>query len=516
MRLIDLFDRGVAIAPDRVCLKDADISRTFRDVQLRTFRFANVLAATGFTPGQKAAVYSPNCVIGFEVMLGLFRSGVAWVPVNAKNAIGENCYILDNCDVEILFYHSEFEPLIGQIRSACPKIGHYICLDRRTDAVPSLEDWMKDAPETDPDVPLGPDDLVGILSSGGTTGQPKGILLTQLNWTTMVANFCAALQVGPEPVHLVIAPMTHAAGLLGVVLAAVGATNVILPRFDAAAVLDAIEAEGVTHLFLPPTAIYMLLSHPGIEGRNFSSLRHFIYAAAPMAVDKLRHCLAIFGPVMTQSFGQAEAPMFCTVLPPEDHLVIGDPLREKRLASCGRPALLTRVAIMDGDGNLLPADERGEIVVRGDLVMKGYYKNETATAEVSQFGWHHTGDIGFIDGDGYVYIIDRKKDMIISGGFNVYPSEVEQVIWAHPSVQDCAVIGIPDEKWGEAVKAVIELKPGASVDPEEIVALCKAELGSIKAPKSVEVWEALPRSPVGKVRKKDIRDSFWRGQVRNI
>jgi acyl-CoA synthetase (AMP-forming)/AMP-acid ligase II len=219
---------------------------------------------------------------------------------------------------------------------------------------------------------------------------------------------------------------------------------------------------------------------------------------------------------MSQSFGQAEAPMFCTYLSPQDHLVIGSNTKEKRLASCGRQTLQTRVRIMDDEGNILPPNERGEIVVQGNLVMTGYYKNPEATEEVSTFGWHHTGDIGYIDEDGYVYIVDRKKDMIITGGFNVYPSEIEQVIWGHPSVQDCAVIGAPDEKWGEAVKAVIELKPGCTLEEEEIISLCKKTLGSVKAPKSVEIWKSLPRTPVGKVRKKDIRASYWSDKERAI
>lgn len=516
MRLIDFFDRGVSINPERTCLKDADISRSFREVQLRTYKFANAIAAAGFKVGDKAAIYSPNCVVGFEAMFGLFRSGVAWVPVNAKNAVAENCYILDNCDVEALFYHSSFSGAIAQIKANCPKIRLFVCLDQPGQGAASLDDWMSDAPAVDPDVQLGPDDLVGVLSSGGTTGRPKGILSTQLVWETMIASYYATLPVGKDPVHLVIAPMTHAAGLVGIVLVAAGATNVILPGFDAGEVIATIEAERVTHLFLPPTAIYMLLAHPGVAERDFSSLQSFLYAAAPMSVEKLRQCLAVFGPVMTQSFGQAEAPMFCTIMPPHDHMVIGDSQKEKRLASCGRPTLLTSVAIMDDEGRLLPNGERGEIVVRGNLVMAGYYKNEEATAEASQFGWHHTGDIGFFDEDGFLYIVDRKKDMIISGGFNVYPGEVEQVIWTHPAVQDCAVIGVPDEKWGEAVKAVIELKPGAIVDPEEIIRLCKEQVGSVKAPKTVEIWESLPRSPVGKVRKKDIREQFWQGQTRAI
>ena len=516
MRLIDLFDRGVAINPEGMCLKDARISRTFNEVQADSYRFANAIAEAGFQPGQKAAIYSPNCVEGFVAMIGLFRSGVAWVPINARNAIDENTYILDAFDVEILFYHSEFEGLLATIREKCPQIRNFVCLDKVGVDAPSMTDWWANVPAADPDVAIGSNDLVGILSSGGTTGRPKGIMLTQLNWVTMIANYYATLNPGPNPVHLVIAPMTHAAGIMGVTLMAAGGGSVILPSFDAKAVADTIEAEKVTHLFLPPTAIYMLLSLPGIRERDFSSLREFLYAAAPMAVDKLRECLEIFGPVMVQSFGQAESPMFCTILKQEDHLVVGDPEREHRLASCGRPTLLTPVAIMDDDGNLLAAGERGEIVVRGDLVMKGYYKNPEATEEASLFGWHHTGDIGRIDKDGLLYIVDRKKDMIISGGFNVYPSEVEQVIWSHPAVQDCAVIGVPDEKWGEAVKAIIELKPGATLETDEIITLCKARLGSVKAPKSVEIWDVLPRSPVGKVRKKDIRETFWSGKDRMV
>ncbi len=516
MRVIDFFDRGVAINPNVIALEDAKIGRSYGEVQERTYRFANAITAEGYGRDKMAGVYSPNCVSGLEVMLGLFRAGTIWVPVNAKNGVEENAYILDHNDVEILFYHSDLAPALEQLRELCPKIQKFICLDKQDGAAPWLEDWMAAAPSTDPDVPLGPDDLVGILSSGGTTGRPKGIMLTQLNWTTLIANYYASFDAGPDPVHLLITPMTHASGVLAIALMAAGARSVILPGFDAANVLDTIESEGVTHLFLPPTAVYMLLSQPEVAQRSFPSLRFFLYAAAPMAIDKLRQCLKIFGPVMAQCFGQAESPMFCALLTAEDHNVIGDPAREHRLASCGRPALLTPMAIMDDDGNIMPRGEHGEIVVRGNLVMKGYYKNPEATAEVSQFGWHHTGDIGYLDDEGYLYIVDRKKDMIISGGFNVYPSEVEQVIWSHPAVQDCAVIGVPDENWGEAIKAVIELKPDATVEPEAIIALCKENLGSVKAPKTVDFWDELPRSPVGKVRKKDIRDTFWQGQARRI
>lgn len=519
MRIIDFFDRGVRLNPDRVCLKDAQLARSYRDVQIRTYRIANALIGWGLQPEGKAAVYSPNAVLAFECVLGVLRAGAAWVPVNAKNVASENAYILDNCDVELLFYHSEFEANIEIFRAQCPQIRKYVCIDRAgagSAANVYLEDWIASAAETDPDVPAQPEALAAIFSSGGTTGRPKGVMLSHRAWATMIANYHCALPVQGDPVHLVIAPMTHAAGVVATMLMPISGTNVILPQFDAVQVMQAIEREKVTHLFLPPTAIYMLLAHPELRQHDYSSLQAFIYAAAPMSVDKLKQCLDVFGPVMVQTFGQAEAPMVCTVMNQQQHVAASAPGQQHRLASCGRPTMFTPVAIMDDDGNLLPPRERGEIVVRGNLVMSGYYKNPEATREASTYGWHHTGDIGYLDAEGFLYIVDRKKDMIISGGFNVYPSEIEQVIWSHPAVQDCAVVGVPDEKWGEAVKAVIELKPGATVTEAEILKLCKERLGSVKCPKSAEFWDALPRSPVGKVRKKDIREQFWKGQARTI
>lgn len=516
MRLIDFFDRGVALDPQRVCLKDAAGSRTYAEAQRQSWLIGNALLRDGVQPGTKAAVYSNNSAAAFECILGLLRAGCVWAPVNARNAVPENAYILDNCDVEVLFYQAEFEANVAEFARLCPKLRHFICIDRAGGRGAFLTDWIAGVEATDPDIPGDRDTVVSIVSSGGTTGRPKGVVWTNQVWEVMIATFYICLPRRKPPVHLVVAPMTHAAGVIALTMMAQGTTHVILSKFDAEAVARAIQEEGVTHLFLPPTAIYSLLAYPDVRKYDYSSLEHFIYAAAPMSVEKLKECLEVFGPVMTQYFGQAEAPMVCTFLSPEEHLVIGDPQKERRLASCGRPTMLTRVAIMDDEGRILPPGQRGEIVVRGNLVMAGYYKNPEATAEVSTFGWHHTGDIGEMDADGYVYIVDRKKDMIISGGFNVYPGEIEQVIWGHPAVQDCAVIGVPDEKWGEAVKAVIELKPGHSLTEEEVIALCKSALGSVKAPKSVEFWDSLPRSPVGKVRKKDIREKFWAGRDRAI
>jgi acyl-CoA synthetase (AMP-forming)/AMP-acid ligase II len=262
--------------------------------------------------------------------------------------------------------------------------------------------------------------------------------------------------------------------------------------------------------------IYRLLAHASVRNCDYSSLETLLYAAAPMSVEKLKEACDVFGPVLAQSFGQAEAPMVCTTFSVEEHARCLAAGNDARLASCGRAGLLSEVSIMDPDGALLPPGETGEIVVRGDLVMQGYYQNPVETAAAARGGWHRTGDIGRADNEGYFYITDRLRDMIISGGFNVFPGEIEQVIWSHPSVQDCAVIGVPDDVWGEAVTAVIELKPGRELVPAEVIDLCKRRLGSVKAPKQVHVVTALPRSAVGKVLKREIRDQFWAGRQRRV
>jgi len=290
----------------------------------------------------------------------------------------------------------------------------------------------------------------------------------------------------------------------------------VLAKPDPDALLGAIETHGVTEFFLPPTVIYRLLEIPGIESRDFSSLRYLMYGAAPMSVEKLRKAIEVFGPVMFQGYGQTEAPGSIAFLRTGDHFRDGKIADDNRLSSCGLPSVLNTTAILDDAGKPLAQGETGEICLRSDVVMMGYYKQPEKTAEAIIDGWLHTGDLGHIDAEGFLHITDRKKDVIITGGFNVYPSEVEQAIWSHPAVMDCAVIGVPDEKWGEAVKAVVELKAGASVTSEELIALCKAQVGSVKAPKTVDFIASLPRSPVGKVLKKDIRETYWKSAGRSI
>jgi len=516
MNYIDFFDHGATLYPQRTCLTDGELSLSYRETQAYTHRIALALQAENIGEGNKVAVYSPNHVMGFLAIIGIARNGATYVPVNAKNGLQENITILQNSDVEWLFYHSMFEEVVAGIRDRVPAIRGFICIDQPGNDIPMLETWCAGFDGKAEALPENPDRLMGLYATGGTTGQPKGVCITNRSAETMVAAALASMPCDQPPINLIVAPVTHGAGAIAWPLFIQGATQLLMSNVDPESILQMIERHKVTHLFLPPTVIYLMLAHPKVRDYDYSSLKYFIYAAAPMSADKLRQAIDVFGPVMVQYYGQAEATLTCTFMSVQDHLEALKPGNEHRLLSCGKATPFAKLAIMDDEGNLLDHNAHGELVVRGSLVMEGYYKNPEATEASRAHGWHHTGDIAYIDDDGFVFIVDRKKDMIITGGFNVFPSEIEQVIWSHPAVQDCAVIGVPDDKWGEAVKAVIEAVPGKSINEQDIIALCKQKLGSVKAPKSVEVWETLPRSPVGKVLKKNIRSTFWQDHERAI
>lgn len=518
MAIIDFFDRGCAANPDGDYLVFGEQRTTYREAQRFTYRVANGLLALGCRKEAKAAVWSANDPLGWLCTLSIWRAGMAWMPINPRNGTEENGYVLDAFDCEVLFFQSAFASQVAALRPQLKKLRHFICIDGEAPDALSLTAWAAGQPETRPEVSVANDDLCALMSTGGTTGRPKGVMTTHRALQTMVANYLSALNYPADqaPVNLAAAPLTHTAGVFSLMATLRGGKVVILPKPDPAMLLDAIEKHRVTELFLPPTVIYVLLDLPGIADRDFSSLRYFLYGAAPTSPEKLRRALKTFGPVMIQAFGQTEAAASISCLRPEDHFVSGDVAPETRLSSCGRPFPFTRVTIRDDANKELPPGQVGEICVAGDNVMKGYYQAPDKTAETIVGGWLHTGDVGYLDAEGFLHITDRKKDMIITGGFNVYSAEVEGVINSHPAVQDCAVVGIPDEKWGEAVKAVVELNPGKAVSEEEIIALCKTRLGSVKTPKSVDFIGRLPRSANGKVQKRDLRDKYWQGSARQV
>jgi fatty-acyl-CoA synthase len=522
MRAIDYFDKGAAANLDRVAIVDGNSRWSYRDLRLATHDIARALRANGLQGQEPAGIYSHNDGRVLLCMLGIMRAGAVWVPINYRNAIDANVEYMNYVEMAWLFYHSHFRDSVGEIRRRVPSLRGVVCIDIDDGEHPSLERFIKQGAGV-VDVEWGDaygnvDQLAGLVPTGGTTGPAKGVRVTNLAWGTMteMATHYWRGEDCENPVCLNTAPLSHAAGVMAFVMCALGATHVIMPKFDALAVLQNIERYRATHLYLPPTALYNLLAHPEVGNFDYSSLRVFLLAGSPVAPDKLKQAVSIFGPCVCQSYGQTEAPMLLTFLDSRTLAAAVAGVHAERLASCGRPTSAVRLAIMDDGGTILPAHERGEIVARGSLICGGYYKMPEATAEIRAHGWHHTGDVGYMDEEGYLYIVDRKKDMIISGGFNVYCAEVESAIMAMAEVQECAVIGIPHHTWGEAVKAFIVLHSGASLSEMAVVSHCKQKLGGVKAPKFVEFCPEIPITAAGKIDRKKIRAPYWERADRQV
>jgi fatty-acyl-CoA synthase len=519
MRAIDYFDKEAEAFPERIAIIDRSKRYSYRETQASSRRIASAMRAGGLRDEDRVAIFSPNDGRILLCMLGLMRAGGVWVPLNHRNALDANVQFLNYSDTSWLFYHSGFQEQVREIKAQAACVRHYICIDTENEGDPSLEQFMakgSENEELDWGDPRGNlDRLVGLVPTGGTTGPAKGVMVTSLSWGTMTetANQCLRCE-GVESVCLSAAPLSHAAGVVAFAMFSLGATNLVLPAFDAQAVLESIPRYRVTHMFLPPTALYALLAHPQVGEFDYSSLRRMLIVAAPVSPDKLKRSVEVFGPCLCQSYGQTEAPMYLTWLDPMTLAAAAAGDHPERLRSCGKPTLAVRLAIMDDAGVLLRPGETGEIVARGALVSAGYYNLPQATAEIRMHGWHHTGDVGYRDEEGFFYIVDRKKDMIITGGENVYCAEVENALASHPAVAELAVIGAPHEHWGETPAAVAVLHPGASLTIDELREWGTGRLARYKLPTILHVVPSLPRNASGKVTKTVLRRQFGdpRGQ----
>ena len=521
MRAIDYFDKAAEAFPDRIALIDGESGYTYRELRAASERLARAMRAAGLRDEECAAIYSPNDARVLVCMLGFLRAGGTWVPINYRNAIDANADFINYAETRWLFYHSSFREQAKELQSRVPALRHLVCIDAADQANPSLEQFLEQGSgneELDWGDPMGnPDRLVGLVATGGTTGPAKGVRVTSASWGAFVEMAGHYWQCADgAPVCLSTAPLSHAAGPVAFALFAMGATNVIMPRFDAGEVLREIERHCVTHIFLPPTAFYALLAHPEVRHRDHSSLQVLLLAAAPVSPDRVKQGVEIFGPCVCQCYGQTEVPMLMTWLDSKTVAAAAAGVHPERLRSCGKATYGVRLGIMDEQGRLLAPHQTGEIVARGALVTAGYHTLPKATAEVRTFGWHHTGDVGYYDEHGYFYIVDRKKDMIISGGFNVYSGEVETCLMAIPGVYECAVVGVPHETWGEAVKAFVVLNKGQTLTEAGIIAHCKTKLGGVKAPKSVEFCSEIPKTPAGKIDRKKLRAPYWAGADRMV
>jgi len=517
MRSIDYFDKQVTLEPDRTILVFGDTHYTYGAMHRLSHRLAGAMHVADIAYQERVAIMSPNHGAILTALLGLWRAGAVWIPVNTRNALDANIAYLNYVGAGWLFYHSSLAAEARQAQAQVPSIRRLICLDAVDGETPSLDAFMlpEDAPDA-PDLgdPIGnPDELTAIIATGGTTGPAKGVRIMNRSWGTLMETI-GNIMPAENAVCLACAPLTHAAAPVAMAAVAMGAAISVLPGFDAEDVMRAIQRDRVTHMFLPPTALYTMLAHPNVRDYDYSSLRYFLLAGSPVSPDKLRLAVEIFGECMCQSYGQTEVHMIATWLPPHEVAAAARGENPERLASCGRASYSVRVELMDDDGNILPTGEIGEIVARGGIVGGGYHEMPEATAESIAHGWHHTGDVGRRDAQGYYYIVDRKKDMVVSGGFNVYSAAVEAAIMELNAVAEAAVIGIPHDHWGEAVHAVV-VKSG-DIDETAIIAHAKLRLGSVQAPKSVSFVDAIPRTAAGKMDKKALRLPYWGEQARMV
>jgi acyl-CoA synthetase (AMP-forming)/AMP-acid ligase II len=515
MRIVDFFDKSASKHAHEICLIDDQGRRTWSQVQATSHRLAHALLAHGIRPESKVAILAPNSARVIECILGLLRANCVWVPIDSNSSPEEITLLLNRTDADVLLFSSGLGPRAEHVRRQFGDEFKVLSIDGPVGGFPDLDSSTSAVPDTPVDLPWLPTDVVAMPSTGGTTGAPKAVVQRHLNFFTWVALAKIMFSV-PNPVNLVAAPITHAAGAGALINMAIGATTVILAKFEAEPVMAAIQEHKVTHMFLPPTAIYRMLDHPKVRDYDYSSLRYLQYAAAPMAPQRIKQAMDVFGPCMNQAYGGTEMGVNVCYFSPEEHQEARASGNERRFLSCGRPTLFSRVEVMDEQGHLLPPGEAGEIVVQTNGLMREYYRNPEETERALAFGWYHTGDIGKKDEEGWVYLEDRKRDVIISGGFNVFPSEVENVIRCHPAVRECAVIGVPDAYWGEAVTAVIVLEPGTTLDVEEVRALCREKLGAYKVPKAFHTWSDLPRDGLGKLLRRAVRAKFWEGHERKI
>ncbi|MEO1554525.1 MAG: long-chain-fatty-acid--CoA ligase [Pseudomonadota bacterium] len=502
------------IRPDEIAFWFKGEESTFAQLNTRANQVANGLIALGVSSDQRVGYLAKNTAVYYEMMYGCAKARAVMNGVNTRLAAPEVQFILSDAQVRVLFVGPEWFEMIEQIKDECPHLEHIITVEGAHEGWPEYLAWRDGHDAAPPAIETQDGDDVIQLYTSGTTGLPKGVMLTNANYRSFLDQASqldwASYDAGDTVMNAM--PLFHVAGVnAGLVATAQGSRTVVLPEINPAEILDLIETQKINHAFWVPAVILMLSQMPDFRDRDYSSLQQVFYGASPITEGLLVTAVEVMGARFTQLYGLTETVGGGTYLPPDAH----DPSWGK-LRSCGVPYPSTIIRCVDADGNPVATGEVGEIVIKSGFVMKGYWNRPEATEDAVRNGFFHTGDAGYFDEDGFLFIHDRVKDMIVSGGENVYPAEVENAIFGHPDVADVAVIGIPDEKWGEAVKAIIVPKDGATPKEEDIIAWAREKIAAYKCPKSVDYLSELPRNPSGKILRKDLREPYWEGQERRV
>jgi acyl-CoA synthetase (AMP-forming)/AMP-acid ligase II len=512
--IADIVRQHARMRPNHVALHFEGERITYGELDERASRVANGLIALGVGRQKRVAILAKNNPAFFELWFGATKADAVLVPVNFRLAPPEIAFVVNDAQAELLFVGADFYASVEKVAHELTTVRAIIALDGNHATWPDYATWTAQHPAHDPDLALEPSGCAIQMYTSGTTGYPKGAQLSHLNLLSLLPG--AIRQFGhwhDADVSLVCMPLFHIGGS-GWALVALyrGVTNVLTRDFEPTAILKTIEQFRVTKAFFVPAMILFMLQSPHCRTTDLSSLELIAYGASPAPIDLLRNAMKVFGCGFAQVYGLTETTGGITYLPPEDHTAEN----VERLKSCGKPMTGVEIRIVDPQDNDVAPGEVGELICRTPQIMLGYWNLPDATAQAIRHGWFHSGDAGYIDRDGYVYIYDRVKDMIVSGGENIYPAEVESALFGHPAVADVAVIGVPDDTWGEQVKAIVVVKPGAQLAARELIDFAREHIAHFKAPRSVDFVDALPRNPSGKILKRELRKPYWAGRDRKV
>lgn len=495
MQPIDFFFKASRRFASRVAVESPARSVTYAELAADVQALANALQDMPSTTG-RVGISAGNSIEHIIAFLAVLAAGRTWIPLNPRSSAVELDRVIAFTRPDVVFAAAQYGSALCHSSAV-----RWIALDTPFRSVDTTLASILVAHAGKKPRPVQRDltDVQAIKFTGGSTGLPKGVVQSTHAWVATLVNLIDAYRLDENTRHLLAAPMTHGAGTYLLPVLAKGGCHVLLEETRPEQVLEALERRAVSVVFMPPTLFYMVMEVGYGRAYTFASLKHLIYGGAPMPVEKIRQAQSFFGPVVGVTYGQTEAPQIVT------YQTGAELMCKENIQSVGHASMFSDFAIMDVAGNLLPPGETGEIVVRGPMIMSGYLEQPEKTAETIVDGWLHTGDLGFVDDRGYLFLRGRRREVIITGGFNVYPVDVEDSLDRHPAVHECAVYGVPDEKWGEAVCAAVQLKPGQNIEASELIAYAKEQLGSVKAPKHLDMYDSLPRSAVGKVDKQALR-----------
>jgi acyl-CoA synthetase (AMP-forming)/AMP-acid ligase II len=510
MNIGSVLNQAAKASPEHIAIIHGELRRTYREFNARANQLAAQLRKAGLKKGDRVAILQRNCPELLETMFATFKTGAITVPMNARLHPKEASYILQDSGAKVVVFTDDFAAALETIRGELRDITTFICIGKAPTWAHSYEPFIADGGTDDNDEDCSKDDLAWLFYTSGTTGKPKGAMDSHGNLQFMTDHYpLEVYQLKPDDIVMHPGPLTHGSGLWALPITAGAGTHLIptAASFDPDHIFEQIEKHRVTKIaFIAPTMITMLLNAPNIDKYDLSSLRFLGYGGSPMYVEDLKRAVKQWGPVLCQIYGQGETPMTITMLTPEDHRLAAEtPALENRLASAGRIRKDIQIAILDENDQELGDEGIGEISLRGDCVMQGYWNKKDATEEAFKNGWYHTGDLGKRDSDGFYYLLDRKKELIITGGANVYPREVEEVLLLHPGVLEVAVIGVPDRLWGESVMAVVRPRPGMKPQESALLNLCRDHLSGYKKPRFIRFQDDLPKSGYGKILKRELK-----------